>query len=376
MIIKHKDDCQEQIDYLSDLLERDLPDGKQALIERELKSFYSGKKGEESSAYYLDFEFKTTKNWMLIHDLRLEHNGDVAQIDHLLIGRMLDFYVIESKNYSQGVSINEDGDFCYFYGRKPISIESPIAQNERHIRLLDRFLTDNKLLPKRLGVTLRPAYKNIVLISPTSRLSKPGKGLYDCSAVIKSDKFIERFSNDLKDESLGSMVNIAKVISHRSLHTFSETLALAHAPITINYRAKFGLTEEPKADVAADNSSAESDTDSAESHVAEGSVGDQAAVPKCARCGADMVRRAAKKGKNAGQEFWGCSGFPKCRGTLQDEAECLPPAAVVTDNRATPICPKCGDPMVKRIAGKGKNIGQEFWGCASYPKCRGLINVQ
>jgi len=33
----------------------------------------------------------------------------------------------------------------------------------------------------------------------------------------------------------------------------------------------------------------------------------------CPKCGANMVLRIAKKGKNAGQEFWGCSEFPKCR---------------------------------------------------------------
>ncbi len=38
--------------------------------------------------------------------------------------------------------------------------------------------------------------------------------------------------------------------------------------------------------------------------------------PKCPRCGSRMIRRTAKKGKNAGSEFWGCSRFPRCSGTL------------------------------------------------------------
>ena len=33
----------------------------------------------------------------------------------------------------------------------------------------------------------------------------------------------------------------------------------------------------------------------------------------CPRCGKDLVLRTARKGKNAGQQFYGCSGFPKCR---------------------------------------------------------------
>ncbi|MDO8769381.1 MAG: restriction endonuclease [Burkholderiaceae bacterium] len=39
--------------------------------------------------------------------------------------------------------------------------------------------------------------------------------------------------------------------------------------------------------------------------------------PVCPQCGAEMVRRTARKGKNAGGEFWGCSKFPTCRGVRQ-----------------------------------------------------------
>ncbi len=35
----------------------------------------------------------------------------------------------------------------------------------------------------------------------------------------------------------------------------------------------------------------------------------------CSKCGAKLVLRTAKKGKNAGKQFYGCSRFPKCRYT-------------------------------------------------------------
>ena len=35
----------------------------------------------------------------------------------------------------------------------------------------------------------------------------------------------------------------------------------------------------------------------------------------CPRCGAELVVRTAKKGNNVGEKFWGCSAFPKCRYT-------------------------------------------------------------
>ena len=36
-------------------------------------------------------------------------------------------------------------------------------------------------------------------------------------------------------------------------------------------------------------------------------------MPECPKCGAPMVRRKAKTGRNVGEYFWGCSTFPKCR---------------------------------------------------------------
>jgi len=32
----------------------------------------------------------------------------------------------------------------------------------------------------------------------------------------------------------------------------------------------------------------------------------------CQNCGAKLVVRTARRGKNAGNKFWGCSSFPKC----------------------------------------------------------------
>jgi hypothetical protein len=47
----------------------------------------------------------------------------------------------------------------------------------------------------------------------------------------------------------------------------------------------------------------------------------------------------------------------------------LPPTAPPT----TPPCPKCGGTMVLRTARKGKSAGSAFWGCATFPACRGVV---
>ncbi len=45
------------------------------------------------------------------------------------------------------------------------------------------------------------------------------------------------------------------------------------------------------------------------------SSGQAANTPACPVCQSTMVKRTAKRGANAGNEFWGCSRYPDCKGT-------------------------------------------------------------
>lgn len=44
----------------------------------------------------------------------------------------------------------------------------------------------------------------------------------------------------------------------------------------------------------------------------------------CTRCESQVTLRTAKKGANAGSQFWGCSSFPKCRHTEPAEQATTP----------------------------------------------------
>ena len=52
-----------------------------------------------------------------------------------------------------------------------------------------------------------------------------------------------------------------------------------------------------------------------------------------------------------------------------------PEATVQTESPATanPVCNKCGAEMVLRTAQKGDNAGNRFWGCSNFPKCRNIV---
>lgn len=49
---------------------------------------------------------------------------------------------------------------------------------------------------------------------------------------------------------------------------------------------------------------------------------------------------------------------------LSDQRDLMPPA-----------CPQCGGLMALRTAKTGKNAGSQFWGCTSYPECKGTAHI-
>ena len=73
---------------------------------------------------------------------------------------------------------------------------------------------------------------------------------------------------------------------------------------------------------------------------------------------------------------------PKLFGLIQQAKASLPRSATTAAAPAlkvvppapgeTPVaCPSCGSAMVRRTAKKGSNAGAQFWGCSTYPACKG-----
>jgi restriction system protein len=52
------------------------------------------------------------------------------------------------------------------------------------------------------------------------------------------------------------------------------------------------------------------------------------------------------------------------------QASVKPVIKLTSEPTNSTTCPKCSSPMVKRSAKKGPNLGNEFLGCSSFPKCR------
>lgn len=242
MIIKPADDKSPQLATLEALLSNPAADTTtKRRIEQEIRNIKAGIRGEEEAAYEIRVLYGENPNWAVIHDLRIEHGGVVAQIDHLLINRCLEMWVCESKHFSEGIAINEHGEFAAFFGSKPYGVPSPIEQNNRHILILKRLFDSGRVqMPKRMGFTIKPDLNSLILVSKGARISRPKTKVDGIESVIKNDHLSKAIDKAI-DEA--SPMTLARIVSCGTLHAFAKEIANQHKPIEFDWMAKFGLTK-------------------------------------------------------------------------------------------------------------------------------------
>lgn len=247
MIIKEADDKNSTLDALKGLLARsDCKHDTKKRIEQEIRNIQAGIRGEDEAAYEIKVHWGESKNWMAIHDLRIEHGGLVAQIDHLLINRFLEMWVCESKHFSEGIAINEHGEFAAFFGGKPYGVPSPIEQNIKHILILKKLFDSGAVkLPTRLGFTIKPDLKSLVLVSKGARISRPKAKIESMEAIIKNDQ-VFRYIDKTIDQSNNPLM-MAKIVGQDTLEALAREIAKLHKPIAFDWSAKFGLPKEQPA---------------------------------------------------------------------------------------------------------------------------------
>jgi len=253
MIIKQADDRTHDIQTLQHIIQLPYISRDQLnRAKRELIALRSGLKGEREAAYHINFHYGKGENYAIIHDLRLEHEGRVAQIDHLIIGRMLHSFLCETKYWSDGITINSQGEFSAQYGSKKIGVPSPVMQNKRHIKVLSDILASERVeRPKRLGVRLPVSFYPITLVSTGAKIERPNEQYGD---VIKADQLNDYIQSQMDRET--SVLSLGKLVTANTLRDFAEAILAMHTPNRKNYWTMLGI-EQAKASSLRNSSGAE-----------------------------------------------------------------------------------------------------------------------
>lgn len=242
MIFKHADEHAGDIDTLETLL--DHPDASAAdrkRITSQIRRIKAGARGEKAAAYEIDRLFAASDRYAVIHDLRIEVDGQTAQIDHLVFNRFMEAFLCETKNFAEGLSCNEHGEWVGFRNNQPFGVASPLHQGDRHRDILQTLLKkEHAWHPRRLGSLINVRMRQFVLVSNSARITRPKAGsVPDIDRVVKIESFGERRKKCVETSSvLGSII---KMVSADVLTTFAKGLADCHVPATPDWHGKFGL---------------------------------------------------------------------------------------------------------------------------------------
>ena len=325
MLLKTADDKSKRLALLEDLQRSTMLDARQKKwLRDELVRLRKGIQGERDSAYYLDQYFKHGANHVVLHDLRFVVDGDVAQIDHLVINRGFGIYLFETKNYSGNLAINDHGEFTAQYDDMHFGIPSPIEQSQRHARILKRLLK-NLGIGNRIGGEMN--FFHVVLVHPKSIIERPASKAFDTTNVIKADqfpswhkKFVDK--EGTFGETLKLMVNIRGL---DTIQDWAKKLVRQHRPADLlelpDFMQPKPIMKATPVNAPETQSSRLPSTQQLQMNAAVHETKTLAdAEPSCPSCGKAMVKRVAKRGARLGKAFWGCTAYSAgCRGTREME---------------------------------------------------------
>ncbi|MBK8760465.1 MAG: NERD domain-containing protein [Sulfuritalea sp.] len=173
------------------------------MIFKELDPFQSddkfakaGRAAEEQMAFYFKRFFGDDPDILVLNGIRLEANGDAAQVDHLIV-HSHGLAVVESKSVHGKVQIKEDGQWIRWYANQSRGMASPITQarlQEKFFRSVLGRAAKNEDLFARLPIDLFIAISDqgVILWPP----SGPVSGV--CKADQIPDKIIESHQSKVK----------------------------------------------------------------------------------------------------------------------------------------------------------------------------------
>jgi len=222
------------------------------------KFIKAGLAAEKQMAFYLKRAFSDKEDIFVLNDIRLERDGEVAQIDHLII-HSYGFIIVESKSVSSKVSVNKHAEWKRVYNNKESGMRSPIQQAKIQASFLTAYLEakGNTLFKKSIidKVIANPKYEYykfdvLVAISDTGIIERDNINLPEVlKADAVPDQILELISNGKKD-MLKSLVNpfaISEGYRFRSdtIKKIADFLIGTHKPIRQQHKEASTIQEKP-----------------------------------------------------------------------------------------------------------------------------------
>ena len=246
-------------------------------------------------------------------------NGDTSEIDVLFITQK-GIFVFESKNYSGWIFGDEKSLnwTAMLPNKQKNRFYNPIMQNRTHMKWLGNYVGEEIPLFSIIVFSERCELKKVTVLSEDIKVIKRDstyatvREIWDKSPDVLSWEQVEELYNKLNPLTAVDVTvkethiaNIEK--KYKKSENNDETgecpkqVETVASPESVVNNENCVSGEASKDENASEEKESQSPEESEESDLI------------CPRCGSKLVLRTAKRGENAGNQFYGCSGFPKCR---------------------------------------------------------------
>ena len=227
-------------------------------------AWFKGVLGEWQVNLLIKF-FLDKNEYHLIKNVTLPTDEGTTQIDHIIVSKY-GIFVVETKNMKGWIFGSENQrQWTQQIFKHKSKFQNPLHQNYKHVKTLEACLNAKN----------NSIFSVIIFIGNSTFKTKMPENVRFARGGIEYIKS--------KTDIVFNAEEVANVIEQ------TESGRLERSFKTNRQHVK---------------------------HVRE-MIEDKSDIKSCSRCGAEMVLRKATKGKNYGNEFLGCSSFPKCRNAVE-----------------------------------------------------------
>ncbi len=284
-----------------------------------------GKYGEYLTYKYLkEYEAKGAK--FLFNTYIPKDDGETTEIDVLMICSK-GIFVFESKNYSGWIFGSEYQKNWYQTlptGRGRSHKEhfyNPIMQNYSHIKHLKAMIGDSFPMRSVIVFSDRCTLKSIQLKSEDIVVVNRYDVLKAVNSICAQVAENAMTDNDIKYvyDRLYPYTQVDSSIKEKHIDNIHKNLGLQFCQESTDSEIESNeqLITSKTDDIVPAEASVQILKDDNNQHKSivnqDTESHDEVEVLKCPRCGSDLVLRTATRGANVGNQFYGCSGYPKCR---------------------------------------------------------------
>lgn len=293
----------------------------------------TGRYGEYLTYKYLK-SFETNGAKFLFNIYIPKENGETIEIDVLMICSK-GVFVFESKNYSGWIFGSETQKNWYQtlpVGRGRSHKEhfyNPIMQNRTHIKHLKAFLGEQVPMRSIIVFSDRCTLKSVQIksndISVINRYNVAPVVSGICNQIptdLLSENNITDIYNKLypctQVDIMAKVQHIANIHSNLNPQPTQQTLPTVVSAIQ-NEPIQTPTTEQTQSEAVmqVQGETVEATIDNESPATVEFEPPTKSIVEpqtlKCPKCNGNLVLRTATRGANAGNQFYGCSNYPKCR---------------------------------------------------------------